>query len=239
MTTLAKDCRILVVDDDMKTVASVKLYLEHHAYQVAIAYDGQQALAEARATRPNLVVLDLMLPQISGVDVCRLLRAESEVPIIMLTSRATEEDKLRGLDLGADDYVTKPFSPRELVARIRAVLRRTARDNHSSTVAVDDLVIDLERHEVRMRGLPVTLTPTEFKLLETFAKAPGRTFTRQELVERAFGWDYDGLDRTVDAHIMNLRKKLDSGRAQSSLIATVFGVGYKFSGEHSDEDHDS
>ena len=157
----------------------------------------------------------------------------------MLTSRATEEDKLRGLDLGADDYVTKPFSPRELVARIRAVLRRTAHDNHSSTVAVDDLVIDLERHEVRMRGLPVTLTPTEFKLLETFAKAPGRTFTRQELVERAFGWDYDGLDRTVDAHIMNLRKKLDSGRAQSSLIATVFGVGYKFFGEHSDEDHDS
>lgn len=239
MITRAKDCRILVVDDDKKTVASIKLYLEHDGYQVAVAYDGRQALAEARATRPDLLVLDLMLPEVSGVEVCRRLRAESGVPIIMLTSRATDEDKLRGLDLGADDYITKPFSPRELVARIRAVLRRTARDDYSSPVAINGLVIDLNSREVRMRGLLVPLTPTEFKLLETFAKAPGRTFTRQELVERAFGWDYDGLDRTVDAHIMNLRKKLDSRSAQSSLIATVFGVGYKFRSEGTGEDNDS
>jgi DNA-binding response OmpR family regulator len=239
VNTQPKDCCILVVDDDKKTVASIKLYLEHDGYQVTIAYDGRQALKEARAKRPDLLVLDLMLPEINGVEVCRLLRAESQVPIIMLTSRATEEDKLRGLGLGADDYVTKPFSPRELVARIRAVLRRTARDDHSTAFEISDLVIDPKRHEVRVGGRLVPLTPTEFKLLEIFAKAPGRTFSRQELVERAFGWDYDGLDRTVDAHIMNLRKKLDSRNAQSSLIATVFGVGYKFSSERPGENHDS
>jgi len=231
VSTPAKNCCILVVDDDKKTVASIKLYLEHDGYQVAVAYDGRQALANARLRQPDLIVLDLMLPEISGVDVCRKLRADSSVPIIMLTSRATEEDKLRGLDLGADDYITKPFSPRELVARIRAVLRRSSRGDNSSAIHSGDLIIDFERHEVRVRDKLVLLTPTEFKLLETLAKAPGRTFTRQELVERALGWDYAGLDRTVDAHIMNLRKKLDDGRADSSRIATVFGVGYKFSAE--------
>lgn len=237
MNKPAKDCCILVVDDDKKTVASIKLYLEHDGYQVAVAYDGRQAVANARVQRPDLVVLDLMLPEISGVDVCRTLRAESSIPIIMLTSRATEEDKLRGLDLGADDYITKPFSPRELVARIRAVLRRTAqRDNSSSVIQSGNLIVDLKRHEVRVRDKVVLLTPTEFKLLEALAKAPGRTFTRQELVERALGWDYAGLDRTVDAHIMNLRKKLDDGRAESSRIATVFGVGYKFSAEGREDD---
>jgi len=239
MNTRAKYGRILAVDDDKKTVASIKLYLEHDGFEVAVAYDGRQALAEARANLPDLVVLDLMLPEINGIEVCRILRADSEVPIIMLTSRATEEDKLRGLGVGADDYVTKPFSPRELVARIRAVLRRTARDDRSSALEVNDLVIDPKLHEVRLDGHLVPLTPTEFKLLETFAKAPGRTFTRQELVERAFGWDYDGLERTVDAHIMNLRRKLDSGRTQSSLIATVFGVGYKFCNQRPGEHHDS
>jgi DNA-binding response OmpR family regulator len=232
----AKDCCVLVVDDDKKTVASIKLYLEHDGYQVAVAYDGRQALADARLQRPDLVVLDLMLPEISGIDVCRKLRDESSIPIIMLTSRATEEDKLRGLDLGADDYITKPFSPRELVARIRAVLRRSSRRDNSSAIQKGDLIIDLKRHEVRVRDKLVQLTPTEFKLLEALAKAPGRTFTRQELVERALGWDYAGLDRTVDAHIMNLRKKLDDGRSESSRIATVFGVGYKFSAEGRDDD---
>ena len=234
MSSQAKKRRILVIDDDKKTVASIKLYLEHAGYEVVMAYDGQQALAEARTKQPDLLVLDLMLPEVNGLDVCRMLRAESEVPIIMLTSRTTEEDKLRGLGLGADDYVTKPFSPRELVARVQAVLRRAARDQRSSTLKFNDLVIDLESHEVRRRGQLVLLTPAEFKLLEAFAKAPGRAFTRQELVERAFGWDYRGLERTVDAHIMNLRKKLEPDRAQPSLIATVFGVGYKFCGEHYD-----
>jgi DNA-binding response OmpR family regulator len=240
VNTSAKDCRrILVVDDDRKTVASIKLYLEHAGYQVSVAHDGRQAVAEARSKPPDLLLLDLMLPEIGGVDVCRIMRAESAVPIIMLTSRATEEDKLRGLDLGADDYVTKPFSPRELVARVRAVLRRTTRDDHSSIVEISDLIVDANRHEVRMRGQTVPITPTEFKLLETLAKAPGRTFTRQELVQRAFGWDYDGLDRTVDAHIMNLRKKLDGGGKQPSMIATVFGVGYKLRNERSGADNDS
>jgi len=234
MNSPTKKHRILVIDDDQKTVASIRLYLEHGGYEVAVAYDGQQALAEARTKQPDLLILDLMLPQVNGLDVCRLLRAESEVPIIMLTSRTTEEDKLRGLDLGADDYITKPFSPRELVARVRAVLRRAPREHHSSTLKFKNLVIDLERHEVRRRGQLVLLTPAEFKLLETLAKAPGRVFTRQELVERAFGWDYGSLERTVDAHIMNLRKKLEPDRAQPSLIATVFGVGYKFCGERHD-----
>jgi len=231
--------RILVVDDDTKTVASIKLYLEHAGYDVAVAYDGLQALSEARARKPDLLVLDLMLPQLSGVEVCRALRAESKVPIIMLTSLATEDDKLQGLDVGADDYVTKPFSPRELVARVRAVLRRVTPDTTSSTLEINDLVIDLNGHQVLLYGRLVPLTPTEFKLLETLARAPGRTFTRQELVTRAFGWDYDGLDRTVDAHIMNLRKKLDAGRGQSSLIATVFGVGYRFCDDRAGEEHDS
>ena len=233
MTTGSSPIRILVVDDDVKTVASINLYLEHQGYEVINAPDGRQALADAKRKKPDLIVLDLMLPEISGIEVCRRLRAESAVPIIMLTSRATEEDKLRGLDLGADDYMTKPFSPRELVARIRAVLRRSIGDA-ASTVEVDDLVIDLERHEVRLKDKQVTLTPTEFKLLETLARSPGRTFTRQQLLERAFGWDYDGFDRTIDAHIMNLRRKLDLNSRKTSLIATVFGVGYKFSGDRDD-----
>ena len=236
MNTPAKDRCILVVDDDKKTVASIKLYLEHDGYRVAVAYDGRQALAGAPLQRPDLIVLDLMLPEIGGVEVCRTLRSESGIPIIMLTSRATEEDKLRGLDLGADDYITKPFSPRELVARIRAVLRRSSQGNNSLAIQNGDLVIDFKRHEVRVGDKLIQLTPTEFKLLEALAKAPGRTFTRQELVERALGWDYAGLDRTVDAHIMNLRKKLDDGRAESSRIATVFGVGYKFPAEGRDDD---
>jgi DNA-binding response OmpR family regulator len=233
VTTGSSRIRILVVDDDVKTVASINLYLEHQGYEVINASDGVQALDEARTKKPDLIVLDLMLPEISGIEVCRRLRAECAVPIIMLTSRATEEDKLRGLDLGADDYMTKPFSPRELIARIRAVLRRSIGDP-ASTVEVDDLVIDLDRHEVQVDGHTVSLTPTEFKLLAALDRSPGRTFTRQQLLERAFGWDYDGFDRTVDAHIMNLRKKLDPSNRKTSLIATVFGVGYKLSGDRDD-----
>ena len=239
MTARPKAHRVLVVDDDRKTVGSIKLYLEHDGYDVTAVYDGRAALAEARSKQPDLLLLDLMLPEISGIEVCRILRAESAVPIIMLTSRATEDDKLCGLDLGADDYITKPFSPRELVARVRAVLRRTARDDDSSAVEICDLVIDPQSHEVRKSGRLISLTPTEFKLLETLAKAPDRTFSRQELVQRAFGWDYDGLDRTVDAHIMNLRKKLDDRSGRASLIGTVFGVGYKIRGDGPGEDHDS
>ena len=222
--------KILIVDDDRKTVSSIKLYLEHDGYETLVAYDGQEAMRQAREQKPDLIVLDLMLPQVNGLDVCRELRVESKVPIIMLTARAAEDDKLHGLDLGADDYVTKPFSPRELVARVRAVLRRIEPNiaHEKAILQRNDLVVDLQRHTVQMRGQAVTVTPTEFKLLATLIKAPGQVFTRQELVEKALGWDYDGLDRTVDAHIMNLRRKIEPERGAPSLIVTVFGVGYKF-----------
>jgi DNA-binding response OmpR family regulator len=225
--------RILVAEDDPKIAASVRLYLEHAGFEVTIAYDGRQALADARAAPPDLVILDLMLPRVDGLSVCRALRANSDVPVIMLTAMTTEEDTLRGLDVGADDYMTKPFSPRELVARVRAVLRRAAAqvERESPPLRFRGLTVDVRRREVQARGRSVALTPTEFSLLEAFAGAPGRVFTRQELVERALGWDYDGLDRTVDAHVMNLRRKIEPDRGQPSFITTVHGVGYKFTGE--------
>jgi DNA-binding response OmpR family regulator len=215
--------RILLVEDDPKTRATVALYLEREGYDVALAADGMEALERAREREPQLVVLDLMLPRLDGLGVCRALRETGNPAIIMVTARSTEEDKLTGLDLGADDYVTKPFSPRELMARIRAVLRRGADDD---VIEAAGITLDRTRREVRVGETTVAVTPTEYRLLETLARAGGRTFTRQELVERALGEEYDGLDRTVDVHIMNLRRKLgDAGKA----IVTVFGVGYKFS----------
>ncbi len=214
--------RILLVEDDPKTRETVALYLQREGYEVATAEDGVRALDVAREVDPHLVVLDLMLPRLDGLQVCRALRENGDTAIIMVTARSTEEDKLTGLDLGADDYVTKPFSPRELMARVRAVLRRAAEED---VVEAGELRLDRLRREVRVRDVPVAVTPTEFRLLDALARAPGRTFTRQELVERALGEDYDGLDRTVDVHVMNLRKKL--GEAGKVLV-TVFGVGYKF-----------
>ncbi|MCL4294438.1 MAG: response regulator transcription factor [Anaerolineae bacterium] len=230
------DAKILVVDDDKKTVNLIRLYLEKDGYRVLVAYDGQRALELARQKRPDLIVLDLMLPQVDGLDICRTLRvrSESKVPIIMLTARTTEEDKLLGLDLGADDYVTKPFSPRELLARVRAVLRRVAEaeDKGPSQLRYNDLVVDLVRHEVRLGQAPVHLTPREFKLLETLARAPGRAFTRLELLDAVFGFDYEGLERTVDVHVMNLRKKIEPEPDRPRYVITVPGVGYRFGGGH-------
>jgi DNA-binding response OmpR family regulator len=220
---------ILVVDDDKKTVATIKLYLENAGFEVSVAHDGRQALEAARAAPPDLAVLDLMLPLVSGMDICRMLRAESDVPVIMLTARTTEDDKLRGLRLGADDYITKPFSPRELVARVRTVLRRAAPKPQRARLQFGELTVDLERHQVRLRDRDISLTPAEFRLLESLARSPGRVFNRQELVERAFGYDYEGLDRTIDAHIKNLRRKIEPDRLHPSRILTVHGVGYKFS----------
>jgi DNA-binding response OmpR family regulator len=214
--------RILLVEDDPKTSATVALYLQREGYDVATAADGVEALKRAREREPHLVVLDLMLPRLDGLAVCRALRESGHAAIIMVTARSTEEDKLAGLDLGADDYVTKPFSPRELMARVRAVLRRVAEED---VLEAGGITLDRTRREVRVGDTPVAVTPTEYRLLETLARAGGRTFTRQELVERALGEEYDGLDRTVDVHVMNLRRKLgDAGKA----IVTVFGVGYKF-----------
>jgi len=223
------DAKILVVDDDKKIVELVALYLKKDGYQVLAAYDGQQAIELAHRKRPDLIVLDLMLPQASGLDVCRILRAESRVPIIMLTGRSTDDDKLHGLDLGADDYMTKPFNPRELLARIRAVLRRTAGEQEPSPseVRFGEMVMDFVRHEVRANGQVVNLTPTEFRLLETLVSEPGRAFSRLELLEQVFGYDYEGLERTIDVHIMNLRKKIEPEPSRPRYVVTVPGLGYR------------
>jgi DNA-binding response OmpR family regulator len=220
--------RILVVEDDQKIASSIKLYLEHAGFEATTAGDGRRSLELARERAPSLVILDLMLPGMEGFEVCRALRSESRVPIIMLTARSSEHDKLRGLDLGADDYITKPFSLRELVARVRAVLRRATHDTIRPEIQIDGLTIDLEKREIMVRGNAVSLTPTEFKLLEALAASPGRVFTRQQLLESALGWDSEALDRTVDAHVMNHRKKIDIDRDRPSYITTVFGVGYRF-----------
>ena len=228
---------ILVVEDDRKTSAAVRLYLESAGFEVAVAFDGRQAMEAARSLRPDLIVLDVMLPGVDGFEVCRTLQTEMEVPVILLTARTLEADKLRGLDLGADDYVTKPFSPRELVARVRAVLRRMApREDRPSEdepeLRFRDLVLAPGRQEVTVRGHLVALTRNELRLLEALARSPGRAFTRTELVERAFGWDYEGMERTVDVHVKNLRRKLGPRTAGGEpWIETVFGTGYRFAGE--------
>jgi DNA-binding response OmpR family regulator len=226
---------ILVIDDDIKTVELIRLYLEREKYRVLAAYDGEQALMLARQKSPSLIILDWMLPKIDGLDVCRILRAESDIPIIMLTAKATEEDTLQGLDLGADDYVTKPFSPRELVARVRVVLRRTQQqeDQPPEELRVGQLLIDFRSHEVWRDGELIDLTPKEFKLLETLAREAGRAFSRLELVRRVFGLDYDGFERTVDVHMMNLRKKIELHPNEPTYLQTVYGVGYKFRREES------
>jgi DNA-binding response OmpR family regulator len=221
---------ILVVDDDKKTVDLIRLYLEREKYKVLAAYDGQQALMLARQKCPGLIILDWMLPKVDGLDVCRILRAESSVPIIMLTAKATEEDTLLGLDLGADDYITKPFSPRELVARVRVVLRRAyvQEEQPPEELRIGTLVIDFRAHEVWRDGVRIEVTPKEFRLLETLAREPGRAFSRLELMQRVFGLDYEGLERTVDVHVMNLRKKIESSPNEPTYLLTVYGLGYKF-----------
>jgi DNA-binding response OmpR family regulator len=196
------------------------------------APDGKTALVRARRERPDLVVLDLNLPEMDGLDVCRALRRESDVPIIMLTARVDETDRLIGLELGADDYITKPFSPRELVARVRAVLRRVHGGVHQpGLVRAGDLEVDLEGHKAKRGGEPIHLTPSEFNLLAILAQHPGQTFTRAQLLDRLHGVAYDGFDRSVDAHVKNLRRKLEPDPAEPRFVLTVYGVGYKFTDE--------
>ena len=225
--------RILVVEDDHKTADLVKLYLENDGYEVSLAHDGARGLDLARDGKPDLVVLDLLLPVVDGLEVCRTLRRESDVPIVMLTALTTEQDKLGGLDLGADDYVTKPFSPRELAARVRAVLRRTTEDSlylGPQELEWEGLRIDFQRHHVEVRGQEVSLTPTEFRILAILARQPGRVFSRGQLVDRALGYDFEGMDRTVDVHILNLRRKIEVESNRPLYIRTVYGMGYKFGG---------
>jgi two-component system, OmpR family, alkaline phosphatase synthesis response regulator PhoP len=225
--------RVLIVDDDVKIVELVKLYLVRDGYHVITAYNGTDALKLARESHPDLLVLDIMLPGINGLEICRILRSESPVPIILLTARTTEQDRIIGLDLGADDYVTKPFSPRELAARVRAVFRRTTDESQNlgpEELKFNNLIVNFLRHEAYIDEKPLKLTPVEFKLLGVFVRDPNRVFSRTQLVEKVLGFDFDGFDRTIDVHILNLRRKLEPSPEQPKYIKTVYGSGYKFTG---------
>ncbi|GAA1994399.1 response regulator transcription factor [Amycolatopsis minnesotensis] len=221
--------RILVAEDDAKQSHLIRAYLEREGHSVLVAADGRTALDLSRARRPDLVVLDVMLPEVDGLDVCRVLRTESSVPILMLTARSTEADQLLGLDLGADDYLTKPYSPRVLTARVRALLRRAGDGQPApGLIRVLDVEIDPDRFEVRVAGRPVALTAKEFELLRALAAEPGRAFTRAQLIERAFGFDQHVQERTIDAHVMNLRRKIEPAPSHPKYVLTVPGRGYRF-----------
>jgi two-component system, OmpR family, response regulator RegX3 len=224
--------RILIIDDERSVHDVARAYLEREEYEVLSAIGGREGLALAQALQPRLVVLDLMLPDLSGEEVCAELRRQSDVAIVMLTAKSTEDDRIRGLDLGADDYLVKPFSPRELVARVRALLRRTGGDRRPAgdpALSFDGgrLCLDPERHQAFVDGQPVELTPSEFKLLLALARSPGRVFSRFELINRVQGHDYDGYERTIDAHVKNLRRKIEPDAARPRYVQTVHGVGYR------------
>jgi DNA-binding response OmpR family regulator len=225
--------RILVVDDEPNIVELVKYNLSREGYEVITSYDGHDAVEKAKAAAPDLVVLDLMLPYVDGLEVCRVLRRDSSVPILMLTAKDTEQDRVLGLELGADDYVTKPFSPRELVARVRAILRRSSRDASPSeeTVAAGGLLLDPKTHEVRLRERLVDLTTKEFDVLRLLMSHPNQVFTRDFLLEHIWGYEYFGSTRTVDMHISRLREKIEDDPVAPTYIMTVRGVGYKFKKE--------
>lgn len=218
---------ILVVDDDYRTVDLVKIYLQRDGYNVVTAYDGNEALNKFKESHPHLVVLDLMLPGIDGMEICRILRQESDVPIIMLTARTQDEDKLKGLDSGADDYITKPFSPGELAARVRAVFRRLPADRGPAEIRHGNLVMNFPKREVYLNNRRIDLTAVEFKLLAAMIKEPGRVFDRMELIDKVFGYEFEGFDRAIDVHIFNLRRKLEPDPKRPAYIKTVYGAGYK------------
>ena len=220
--------RILVVDDDPNTTRLVKLYLQRDGHTVTTAADGVEALNAAREKHPDLIVLDIMMPKMDGIEVCKVLRQESDTPIIMLTARTTDEDKLKGLDTGADDYVTKPFSPGELAARVRAVLRRLPGERGPNELRRADLLIDFRRHDAYRDGTAMGLTTAEFKLLGVMALQPGRVFSREQLIEKALGHDFEGYERTIDAHVRNLRRKLERDPTHPTYVKTVYGAGYTF-----------
>jgi DNA-binding response OmpR family regulator len=225
---------ILVVDDEPKIADLARDYLEHAGFTVRIAADGEAALTAVRRDRPDLVVLDLGLPGLDGLDVTRAIRRDSNLPVIMLTARDDELDKLLGLELGADDYLTKPFSPRELVARVRAVLRRVdaaAEPDAVSMIRAGDLTLDLPRMRADLAGRAVDLTPTEFALLAAMARQPGRIFTRSQLLDAVHGVAFESYERAIDTHIKNLRRKLEPDPRRPVLVLTVYGVGYRFADE--------
>lgn len=226
--------RILVVDDEERIVDVVKAYLEKEGFQVLTAMDGEEAVNKFREEVIHLVVLDLMLPKLTGEEVCSKIRAVSDVPIIMLTAKVEEDDKLEGLAIGADDYITKPFSARELVGRVKALLRRAYREQGPLADILNfndgDLQIDIKKMRTLKKAVEIELTPYEFKVLTALLTNPGQVFSREQLVERAFGLDYEGFDRTIDSYIKNIRQKIEDDPKNPQYISTVYGVGYKFGG---------
>lgn len=237
-----KQLTILVVDDEENIVDVVKSYLEKKEFRVLTAGNGAEALRLFTQNAPDLVILDLMLPDVSGEDVCRTIRKKSRVPIIMLTAKVLEEEILQGLDIGADDYVTKPFSPRQLMARVDALLRRVSLDPiplvREFSFRAGELVVDSQRHEVRKQGAQVSLTPNEYRILMAMLKYPSKVFTREELIRFAFNDDFEGFDRVIDTHIKNLRQKIEPDPKSPRYILTVHGVGYRFGGDVNDNEPD-
>lgn len=227
---------ILVVDDDKQIARLVRSYLEQAGYRVSVAYEGDEALQSIRANRPDLIVLDLMLPGKDGWEITRIIRGDkmlAAIPIIMLTARVEDTDKIVGLELGADDYIPKPFNPREVVARVRAVLRRVAGGVQPANIlSVGPVRLDADQHVATADGNAVDLTPTEFDLLHLLMKYPNRAFTRMDMIDQALGYSYEGMERTIDSHIKNLRKKLGVPRGAPGYIETVYGVGYRFVGDN-------
>lgn len=220
--------KVLVIDDEPKIVEICQDYLIKAGFEVAHAYDGPTGIAIARRSQPDLVVLDLMMPEMDGLDVCRELRRENNVPIIMLTARVEETDKIIGLELGADDYMTKPFSPRELVARVRTVLRRGTGNPQAELIHAGDLILDRGHYSARFPDREVPLTPTEFELLATLASQPGRIFSRAQLLTAVRGVAFESYERAIDSHIRNLRRKIEPLENETNYIITVHGAGYKF-----------
>ena len=235
MTTLTNrwEKTILVIEDDESVSQLIRLYLAHEGYRAVSAKNGIKGLNLARSEEPDLVLLDLNLPGLDGVEICRSLRVDSDVPIIMVTARVDEDERLEGLDLGADDYVTKPFSPRELMARIRAVMRRSVReqdvkDRLQGEITIGRYAVDLESRTVHVSEKELKLTPTEYRLLVYFMNAHRRTVSREQIIENAIGYEFDGFDRTVDTHISNLRRKLEKATSGERHLKTVYGIGYRF-----------
>jgi DNA-binding response OmpR family regulator len=226
--------KILLVDDEKRIIEVLEAYLEREGYEIHCADNGIDALKKAKTINPDLIILDLMLPDISGEEVCRLVRKESDVPILMLTAKSAEDDRINGIVMGADDYLTKPFSPREVVVRVQAILRRVKKTEKVERIEFNNkqLAIDLSKKEVTVKGQDVILTPIEYKLLTNMALNPGRVYSRMDLLEKiqVDGMYYEGYERSVDTHIKNLRKKIELDSRQPTFILTVFGMGYKFGG---------
>lgn len=226
--------KILVVEDEKNILEVIEAYLLKEGFRVITAEDGEMALELFKTEKIHLIVLDLMLPKISGEEVCTTIRATSDIPIIMLTAKVNEDDKIEGLTIGADDYITKPFSPRELVSRVKALLRRSYRDSNPLAEKLvfndGDLEVDIDKMIVRKKRENIYLTSNEFKILSSLLTRPGQVFSREQLIELAFGYDYDGFDRTIDTHIKNIRQKIEDNPKSPNYIITVYGVGYKFGG---------